>query len=227
MNHQPSRSIHQPSTLLTGRDTLLCDFDGTVTQHDIGLTTMQTFARPGWWEIEHAWRRGDISSMECMTRQFALVNVSQQQFRRFVERQALDPAFGDLVQLCRNVGAGLIILSDGLELYIRWLLQKHGLTDLHVIASHGRFDHDDRIVCSFPHQHPICKRHGNCKLAHLLRARRHSARIIYVGDGYTDFCPAAHADIVFAKDVLARYCQRAGIPALPFDRLADVVAALG
>jgi 2-hydroxy-3-keto-5-methylthiopentenyl-1-phosphate phosphatase len=34
------------------------------------------------------------------------------------------------------------------------------------------------------------------------------------------------ADVVFAKDDLARWCAREGIAVVPFERLDDVLAAL-
>lgn len=211
---------------LNGRDAVLCDFDGTITLEDTGVATMRAFAQPEWWDIELAWRRGGIGSMECLSRQFGMADVSPEQYRRFIESQPVDPAFPELVRLCERSGARFIILTDGLDLYIRWILEKLGLTGLEVWSNEGRFDGSGRMVCGFPHQHPVCKLHGNCKLAHLFRTRRSSRRIIYVGDGYTDRCPAASADVVFAKDVLAEYCERVGIAAVSFDGLADVVAAL-
>jgi len=218
--------IAQTPAPLSDRDAVLCDFDGTVTLEDTGLATMEAFGREGWWEIEFAWRRGEISSMECLSGQFALADVTPEQYRRFIESQPVDPAFPELVRLCEQVGARFVILTDGLDLYIRWILEKLGLTELEVSSNEGRFDGAGRIVCGFPHQHPVCKLHGNCKLAHLFRTRRTSRRIIYVGDGYTDRCPAASADVVFAKDVLRDYCEDAAIPAMPFDTLADVISIL-
>jgi len=210
----------QPLLRLTDRDAVVCDFDGTITLEDTGVTTMRAFAPPQWWDIELAWRRGQISSMECLSRQFAMIDVSPEQYRRFIEGQAVDAGFAGLVSLCRDAGSRFMILTDGLDLYIRWMLEKLGLAELEVWSNEGQFDGSGRIVCSFPHQHPICK------LAHLFRIRRRSRRIIYIGDGYTDRCPAASADVVFAKDVLAEHCRRAGIPAIPFDSLTDVVTAL-
>jgi len=219
-------SASQPLAPLSHSDAILCDFDGTITLEDTGLATMRTFAPPGWWDIELAWRRGEIGSMECLSRQFSMIDVSPEQYRSFIESQPVDPALADLVQLCERAGSRFVILTDGLDLYIQWILQKLRLTSLEVWSNEGRFDGSGRIVCSFPHQHPICKVHGNCKLAHLFRTRRDSRRIIYVGDGYTDMCPAASADVVFAKDVLAEHCERAGIPAVRCECLADVVTAL-
>jgi 2-hydroxy-3-keto-5-methylthiopentenyl-1-phosphate phosphatase len=211
---------------LNNHDAVLCDFDGTITLEDTGVSTMKAFAPPEWWDVEMAWRRGEIPSTECLTRQFAMADVAPEEYRSFIEGLPVDPGFTGLVSLCRSTGARFVILTDGLDLYIQWILEKLGLTDVELWSNEGRFDGDGRIVCSFPHRHPVCRLHGNCKLAHLFRIRRERRRIIYIGDGYTDMCPSGSADVVFAKDVLAEHCETAGIPAITFDGFSEVIAAL-
>ena len=51
-------------------------------------------------------------------------------------------------------------------------------------------------------------------------------RIVYVGDGYSDRCPALAAERVFARAGLADYLEREGRPYEPFETLGDVLAAL-
>ena len=55
---------------------------------------------------------------------------------------------------------------------------------------------------------------------------RDARRVIFIGDGRSDICPARNADIVFAKTGLLSYLRDAGIPCLAYDDLAVVVAAL-
>jgi 2-hydroxy-3-keto-5-methylthiopentenyl-1-phosphate phosphatase len=48
-------------------------------------------------------------------------------------------------------------------------------------------------------------------------------RVIYIGDGYSDRCPAMQADIVFAKDHLADLMDEKGVQYEPFESFADVI----
>ena len=41
--------------------------------------------------------------------------------------------------------------------------------------------------------------------------------IVYIGDGYSDHCPVEISDVVFARDMLTRFCSKQGIPHHPFD----------
>jgi 2-hydroxy-3-keto-5-methylthiopentenyl-1-phosphate phosphatase len=50
--------------------------------------------------------------------------------------------------------------------------------------------------------------------------------VVYVGDGYSDRCAALQADRVFARDGLARYLDRRGVPYEAFLDLRDVATAL-
>ncbi len=50
--------------------------------------------------------------------------------------------------------------------------------------------------------------------------------IVYVGDGHSDRCAALAADRVFARDGLARYLDREGVPYEPYEDFHDVAARL-
>ena len=49
---------------------------------------------------------------------------------------------------------------------------------------------------------------------------------VFVGDGMSDRYAAACADVVFAKDTLAAFCDNASIPYTPFDTLAAVAEGI-
>ncbi len=79
----------------------------------------------------------------------------------------------------------------------------------------------------FPYADAECWECGNCKTRELLALRPDYQRIIYMGDGYSDMCPARHADVLFAKAHLADFCEREGLAYHPFQTFADLATALG
>ena len=214
-----------PISPLTADDLVLCDFDGTVTLEDHGLAAMERYSPVKGMELERRWRRGEIGSMECLREQWGLLDLSPEEFHAFVDTIAVDPGVHELVALCASRGAELWIVSDGLDLYVQRHLEREGLGDVPTLANHAWFE-GRRISIDFPYQDPQCKICGNCKTAHLRRLREGKLRVIYLGDGYSDQCPAREADVVFAKDDLAEIMQREHRPYHPFSRLADVVTAL-
>ena len=84
---------------------------------------------------------------------------------------------------------------------------------------------EEGVQIEFPHSNQACMQCGNCKQTHLSRLRLKYERAIYIGDGYSDRCPAMVSDIVFAKNHLATIFDEAELPYVPFESFADVIAA--
>lgn len=204
---------------------VLCDYDGTITLEDTGIAAMRELAPAEGMEVELAWQRGEIDSKECLRREFGLLELTEDEFKAWVLSKPVDPGFESLVRRCRAEGVQLAILSDGLDIYIQWTLDKLGLGDISFAANRGWFE-GRRLNVDFPWASLDCGACANCKREHLLRYRERFDRIVYIGDGRSDYCPAAHADILIAKGALARYCMEQGIGFAEFASLADVVTIL-
>jgi 2-hydroxy-3-keto-5-methylthiopentenyl-1-phosphate phosphatase len=56
----------------------------------------------------------------------------------------------------------------------------------------------------------------------MLTASADDDLIVYIGEGYSDRCPARFADIIFAKDELLRFCQRENISYFAYATFADI-----
>ena len=65
---------------------------------------------------------------------------------------------------------------------------------------------------AFPYGHPTCRVCGTCKRERVRLHRNAGRAVVFVGDGASDRYAAHHADVVFAKDGLAAYCERTGLP---------------
>lgn len=209
----------------THRVEVLCDFDGTISNEDIGFKIIETFAGPGWLEIEEAYQRGEKGSREALEEIFALTRVSEQELRRFVEENFfVDPAFADFLDYCSRMNWPVTILSDGFDFYIDLLLNKHRL-NVPYLANELRVA-DMVLKANFPYTSSHCGLCGNCKLDYARQLREKGARIIYIGDGHSDTCAGQVADLLFAKGALARYCQKENIPFVPYRSFHDILAAL-
>lgn len=205
------------------RAVVACDFDGTITQQDLGLATMEHFAKGDWWAIETAWRDGEISSMECLQRQFAMVEASERELAAFYESVPIDEAFVPFVQGCRDGGVDVAILSDGLDFYITIVLRRIGLTEIPHFANHLRFE-NGQMVIEFPHQATDCSKCGNCKRDHARRLAGEYDVVAFVGDGHSDRCVVEHASPIFAKSHLRDHCLSERIPFTPFKTFADLLS---
>jgi 2-hydroxy-3-keto-5-methylthiopentenyl-1-phosphate phosphatase len=134
----------------------------------------------------------------------------------------LDPGFGPLVAALRDAGAEVTVVSDGFGFYVQEACRDLGVTVLtnepDFTTGRLEFPHEDRCCA--------CSSCGTCKQAPIKDAKYRGRTTVLVGDGRSDVKAAMLADVVFAKDDLARWCSREGVAFVPFERLADVLAAL-
>jgi 2-hydroxy-3-keto-5-methylthiopentenyl-1-phosphate phosphatase len=145
--------------------------------------------------------------------------------RRAASEMPQDEDFGPFVAAVRQTGAHVEVVSDGLGFYVRPNLAALGLGDLPVATNHNLL-RDGGAGIRFPYGHPSCFVCGTCKRE---RVRLHQAAgrvVVFIGDGTSDRFAAAHADIVFAKESLARICEQAGWSYVPWHRFDDVLAAV-
>ena len=204
---------------------VICDFDGTVATADVQHVILDHCAGDRWAPVNEAWRRGEVSTEERSRQQWEMVHASQQELADLVAPIPLDPGFAGFVGLCRQRGWPLSIASDGFDFYINHMLSAHGLGDLPVFANHMTWT-NGHAAMTFARPNPACCRLGNCKRLIVEEHRPAGGRVVFVGDGLSDACGAAAADLVFAKGLLARYCGEKGIAHRPFADFTDVAASL-
>ncbi len=228
----------RPAPLASG-DLVLCDFDGTISAEDVGLKAITLLGDQRAWDLEERWRRGEITSRECLAGQWGLVDWPLDRLLALFDSIGLDEGFQDLWRLVLDRGARFLILSDGLDLYLDRMILRLGhracdgllaLGDNFGVcvprfANHAEY-REGRLELSFPCVSDFCDQCANCKLAHLMLLRPHFRRVIYIGDAHSDVCAAKYADVVFAKSHLADHFAEERLSFVRFETLADVAAVL-
>ncbi len=200
------------------------DFDGTISVGDTTDRILERFADPFWRTIEADWVAGRIGSRECMARQIDLIRATPQTLDAFVRQSTIDPHFGKFAELCAAHRLPITVVSDGLDRIAGAMLARAGLT-LPIVANRLEWLGADRWRLAFPHARDDCRAAaGHCKCA-TLGAEPGSLRVL-VGDGRSDFCAAAAADLVIAKGALAIYCGSNAIPFEPFTDFAGATVVL-
>lgn len=209
---------------------IFSDFDGTIAAEDVGDRLSRRFAGPQVSEIIGQYQNGSITARECLTRKCESVeSATEFEVEQFIDQFLLDPTFKGFVEFCRGRDIPLVVLSDGLDVYVKRLLKNNGFADLAYLSNHLEFvlsGAATKLVPSYPYTDAECHLCGNCKRNHVLTLSADDDIIVYIGDGISDRCPVRYADIVFAKGSLIRYCQEQNITYHEFRNFNDVLQRL-
>ncbi|WP_347489753.1 MtnX-like HAD-IB family phosphatase [Desulfoscipio sp. XC116] len=199
------------------------DFDGTITQTDTCQAMVEAFAGDGWQQINELWEQRKISTEECANRTFQLFRATLDDLRKLLNTIKIDEGFEAFIDFCRQEGYPVYILSDGYDFCIEYILKKYGF-EIPYYANHLVYEEGFRISCTYYNRE--CGLCGTCKRSLLERLAEPGSQVIYVGDGTSDTCPAAHSNLVFAKGRLLEYCRAEGISAVPVTSFTDVLEKL-
>jgi 2-hydroxy-3-keto-5-methylthiopentenyl-1-phosphate phosphatase len=203
---------------------VLCDFDGTISAEDLGYILLTHFSSRDWETIDRQFSEGKIGSKEAYTQIAKILRGDESDLNRFAEQHSgIDPFFLPFYHACRQTGIDVKIISDGLDVYIRTVLNTHQLSDLPFYSNHGEFLDGHSIGIRFPHANEDCGRCGTCKKKLIQLLRRDYDSILFVGDGLSDRCAAQEADLVFAKGTLYAHCIDQDIPCRFFNDFGEIL----
>lgn len=205
--------------------TLVVDFDGTVTEHDILQTLAFRYGDPevvG--RLDRALDEGRITLREEITEEYATVRAPLcEVVEHVVQNTRVRPGFREVVELARERGWRFVIVSSGFHELIEPILAREGVeVELHA----NRVDPDPagwRVAWRYDADCDVCGQ--SCKRS-LVREIGADGEIVYVGDGYSDRCAAEFSDRVFATRGLADYLEERGVPYERFDDFHQIASAL-
>ncbi len=207
---------------------IFSDFDGTISLKDVGYSLFHHFSNGKNDELLPDWKSGVMSTRDCLLAEAAMVNASPDEIYKFIDTIGIDPDFPKLLTICQEKSIPLQILSDGLDIYIKYLLEKANLTNLDFLANHAELV-NNTIEITFDHENKRCQRCGICKgeiISGFRESKDEPYQIIFIGDGYSDICAAKEADILFAKKDLKEYCIKEDINFISYTHFDEIVLEL-
>lgn len=206
---------------------ILSDFDGTISLRDVTDALLERFGLPGCAELESEWASGHIGSRACLGGQIALLDVSKEELDSCLADIEIDPDFLHFVAMAEAADIEVRVVSDGLDYAIHSILNRHGLSHLSVLANRLVQTSPRRWRLDFPFANDDCRQaSGHCKCASAQASSRFGKKVLFIGDGSSDFCASGKADFVLAKDRLIEHCQQQQIPHAPIGGFQDAVALL-
>ena len=202
-----------------------CDFDETITIGYVSTAIREAFApdiRATLKGMEEEYVSGKYSVEESNIRQFAHVKAgSKEEVEEFVVGHVvIRNGFEDFVGYCQRVGVGLVVVSSGLDLYVKPTLRRLGLDHLEAHAGEATVTPNGiEIEYTDPSGAVITQ---GFKESYLRHFKRQGKRVIYIGDGLSDVVPAREADFVIARSNLKEHFRSNNLPYFGFETFEDV-----
>ncbi len=183
-----------------------CDFDGTITKEDTLNKFLRIYANVEWTDIEDKWIRGEIGSKQCIEEQMQTFPLMEEKtVNDFIDSIEIDETFPDFLDYIKSENIDFYIVSDGFDFFIEKILARYKIKDLKIFSNKLEFK-NGRFKTDFPFFTQECERKsGVCKCNVIKSNRIVTKRILYAGDGLSDFCAAKNADFLFAKGSLLEY----------------------
>lgn len=201
------------------------DFDGTITLQDV---SDELFKKYGDFDLYQSKLRNNEINIKDYWYQFCKYlsgKVTKKDIVDFVQKFEIDPHFNLFYKFCKNNEIKFCIISDGFIEYIEPILDKYGISEIKVFANKLEFNNIVEPIFPFASESCNCNC-ASCKRNIILTHSAPEEIIIYIGDGYSDYCAAQHSDIVFAKKNLAAFCNSNKIPHYPFKNFFEIYNTL-
>jgi len=199
-----------------------CDFDGTVTEEDTSFFLLDVFAQGDWRRLLREYKEHRISVGEFNTKAFAMVKDDKPTLIEALKGKVkVKAGLHELVNYCLKKGFRLVIVSNGLDFYIKAVLKDLGLENIEVHAAQASFHPEGMKV---QYVGPDGERlEDGFKEAYIKSFLKLGYRVIYMGNGDSDVAPAKYAHHVFATGDLLAYCKESNLKYKPFENFIDAV----
>ena len=202
------------------------DFDGTLVTPNVAIDLVGRFAPNGAAvakEVDDQLHSGQITLRQAWERQAALLPPDRiPEMTKFcVDNIPLRQGAHEMLSFFETARIPVVVLSGGLDFYIRAILAREGL-NLPFLSDTMERTAEGTLRVQHPYGHPTCVLCGICKAQAVQAPAPLGVRTIFIGDGSTDRFAAEVTDLVFARRRLLQYCHESMIPVFPFETFEPV-----
>lgn len=202
-----------------------CDFDGTVTLEDVSFHLLDNFADGDWRQVLTEYWEGKISVGSFNSRAFAMIKADESTLRHSLKgKVGIRAGFDELLAYCRQRSFRFVIVSNGLEFYIKNILRDLGVADIEVFAAQTEFKPAGLEVKYIGPDGNVLQ--DGFKEAYTEMFLKDGYRVVYIGNGVSDSLPARRAHYIFATGDLRDHCRQLKLSHTPFNDFKDVMQGL-
>lgn len=209
-------------------NTLVTDFDGTMTRQDFFQLVIGHAHQPEMTAYWEAFVAGELTHFEALRRIFLSMREGEAALRALADRMDPDPDLARAISRLQSAGWRVVVASAGCRWYIDRVLACVGV-EVEVHANHGRVSPEGGLEMIAPVESPFFLASTGIDKAGIVRsAIAGGGRVAFAGDGRPDIEAALLVEPTrrFARGWLREHFQSRGVPCAPFpdwSRLADTL----
>lgn len=214
---------------MNDRYRVFLDFDGTITENDVGYEMFKHFTREATEPLVQAYRRGEVNSRDCLAGECDIWNACAPETAdvwAYLDSQPIRMGFDDFLAFLVERNLEPVILSEGFDFYIDRILSSHSHAKIRRITNVAGF-RDNMVRPEFPFYRNGCDTCSSCKGQHIRNERPPKSSAIYIGDGHSDLHASGSADIIFARSHLAEIMEEEARHFHPYDDFHDILDRTG
>jgi len=201
------------------------DFDGTITVDDISFLILDKYARGDWRAVLEDYKSGRITVGQFNTRAFRLVNEEKAVLEDYViKNYRIRTGFTRLVDYCRQKGICFVVVSNGLDFYIRAILADLNMGEIEVYSASSEFGNEHIETVYRSPNGTVLDDGFKETYSHFFMGQGY--RILYAGNGASDAPAASLAEHAFATDSLVKRLDGLGVSYTAFTHLDEIVDSL-
>jgi len=201
---------------------VLVDFDGTITEEDVGVLLLKQYSTTDWERLEARFARGEVDIQQNMQQQFSYVQHDAAALIEYARTVVtIRPGWQEFVRYCSATGLKLAVVSGGLDFYVHGLLPlSNPPPDVHSLLA--VYSTDAGWQVTLPDADDGDGEPEGFKEAVVRRYRRRYSHVWFIGNGVSDRGAARLADRLWAVEPLLSWCCANDINASSFKTFDDV-----
>ena len=209
---------------------VLSDFDGTISIQDSNDLLFKVYGNENNALIEEQFKRGILGARRGMALHFKYLSISVAKYLRFIENEIdIDNTFIEFSKWLKDREIPLYVVSGGFTEAIGLVLDANDIEIRRIYANQLvtiKNEISPRFFTSEGESFCNDSRCGNCKLNIVMKYKKIGKKVVYIGDSHTDFCVSEHVDLLYAKNVLEKYCVKNVIDHTPYESFRDIMMSL-
>ena len=194
------------------------DFDGTITLHETFVDLLKKFSSPGLADRLMAQMYAQTLTLRKGVTQL-LESIPSDQYLNIIEFSKTHPirsGFPEFLDFLESHDVPCVVVSGGIRVMVETVLEefKPRLAGLHAVNLDASGDYFN-VIPNYAGETELVAKVN-------IMAKYEFDQSIAIGDSITDFNMAMAADLVFARDRLAKYLDKQGKSYVPWNDFFEI-----